>query len=223
MKNYISLLSESTLFNKLSAADIPKVLKCLEGHTKTFDKGQIIYDYYDIIEYAGIVLEGEAAMIMLNSSGNQHNIRRILPGEIFGESYSCIPTEKSIAQIISNKKSTVLFLKFENLFKKKSVQCPYVSQVTANLLKETAKINIQLNTKIEILTQKHIREKLIVFLRYIKNEKSTVTIPLNRQGLANYLGVERSALSRELSNMKKEGLIDYSKNKITVMSRLLDL
>ncbi|WHH58685.1 Crp/Fnr family transcriptional regulator [Petroclostridium sp. X23] len=218
MDQYYRILIDMPFFNNVSISRIPDIIRCLDGYIKDFEKEQIVYDYHNSINYAGIVLEGEIGIIMLNHSGNQHNICKYLAGELFGEAYACVTTEKSIVQIVANEKSKVLFLKFENLFKENAIHCPYASRVTSNLLREIAKKNIYQNMKIEILTQKYIRERLIVFLCSCKREDNTILIPYNRQDWASYLGVERSALSRELSKMKSEGLIDYDKNKITLIS-----
>ena len=221
MNQYHAFFLQTPLFKDISIQEIPRVLCCLNGYIKSFEKGQAIYDYQCSIDYAGIVLEGEVGIVMLNHSGSQHNMQKCLVGELFGEAYACVNTEKLIVQIVANKKSKVVFLRLGNLFNETSVHCPYASRVSVNLLYDIAKKNIQQNRKMEILAQKYIRDKLVLLLSFYKIENNKVLIPYDRQHLANYLGVERSALSRELSKMKADGLIDYNKNEITIISKSL--
>lgn len=221
MKKYLPILKEMPLFKHLDEEGILFIINYLDGYEKTYEKHEIIYNFLDRIEYAGIVLQGQIDMIMLNFVGNEYGSRRFIKGNLFGVAYSCIPSEESVVQVVSQEKSKVLFLKLSNLFLPKSIHCTYTAQMTTNFLIETAKNNIFQNAKIQILIQRHIRDKLIIYLCSISPYNNSITIPFNRQELANYLGVDRSALSRELSNMKKEGLIDFHKNKIYILKKAL--
>jgi CRP-like cAMP-binding protein len=206
------------LFKSLDDDNILHIIGCLDGYTKIYEKNQIIYNYFDHITSAGIVVKGEISVVMHNSYGNEYALRKFTQGTLFGEAYACIPSEPSAIQIIAQKQSTVLFLKFSNLFLPRAVSCPHASKITANLLQESAKSNIFQNKKIQLLTEKHIRDKLLIYLCDLNSSDLTITLPFNREGFANYLGVERSALSRELCKMKKEGLIDFHKNHLTILS-----
>lgn len=217
MQKYITLLKTVKLFKNSSDTTIKNIVNCLDGYTKTFNKEQIIYNYFDKIEYAGIVLEGEVISVMLNSSGNEYTLKKHYTGNIFGESYACLPSKCSFIQIISKEKSKILFLRLSNLFKNKAIHCPYASNVTSNLLKIIAKNNVFQDSKLQIVTQKHIRSKIIMYIKHFHTNNNIIILPFNRQEFANYLGVDRSALSRELSKMKDEKLIDYSKNKINIL------
>ncbi len=221
MKQYLSILKQMPLFASSDEDAIENIIQCLDGHTKKFDKNQIIYDYFEKINFAGILLDGEIRVLMQNSCGNEYSVRKIIKGSLFGEAYACVSSECSAIQVVAQKESTILFLKFSNLFLPRAVCCPHASRVTANLLQETAKNNIFQNQKLRILTQKHIRDKIIVYLYSLNSTKNTITLAFNRQELANYLGVERSALSRELCRMKNEGLIDFHKNNLTILSEVL--
>lgn len=221
MKHYLSILKQMPLFESADDDAILRILNCLDGHQKTFEKNEIIYHYFDQINCAGIVLDGEIDAVILTACGKEYGVRRFTKGTLFGESYACVPSEQSAIQIVAKKKTSVLFLKFSNLFLPQSHCCPFAAQVTANLLRETAKNNIFQNNKLQLLTQKHIRDRLMIYLGSINSSDRTIILPFNRQGLANYLGVERSALSRELCKMKAEGLIDFYKNKITILSESL--
>lgn len=221
MKKHIHILKEIPLFNSIDEDDIFDSISSLDGYKKEYEKNQIIYNFLDKINYGGVVLEGEIDMTMLNSSGNEYAVKKFVKGDVFGDAYACIPSTQSAVQIITHRKSEILFLRFSNLFLSESVLCPYTSQITKNLLMETAKNNIFQDMKIQILIQKHIRDKLIIYLSTLDLADNIITLPFNRQGLADYLAVDRSALSRELSRMKKEGLIDYHRNKLYILKETL--
>lgn len=200
------------LFDQEDEEGITHVLRCLEAYQKTYGKNEIIYHQNEPMPYAGIVLEGEVYTVMFNSVGNEHHVAQFLPGDLFGAAYACAPDIHSNVQTIACKNSRILFLKFSNLFLPDSIRCPYASQITSNLLRETARNNILQNQKIQLLTQKHIRERILLFLQSFPRDDSRIEIPFNRQAMANYLDIERSALSRELSRMKQEGIIDFQGN-----------
>lgn len=222
MEQYITLLKTIEIFKNSSDITIKNIIRCLDGYTKVFSKDQIIYNYYDKIEYAGIVLEGEVTSVILNSSGNEYTLKKHFSGDVFAESYACLPSEFSFVQLISKGNSKILFLKLSNLFKNTAIHCPYASNVTSNLLKIISRSNIFQDSKLQIVTQKHIRDKIIMYINHFHTNNNTIFLPFNRQQFANYLGVDRSALSRELSRMKDEKLINYSKNKIELLNNTIN-
>ena len=228
MKQYIPILKSSFLFEHCDDSAILSIIKCLDGHTRQYKKDEIIYNFYDTIEYAGIVLSGEVHAIMINRSDNEFVLCNYEPGSLFGGAYSCIPSEPSNLAITVQKDCTILFLKLSNLFLEKAVHCPFASRATANLLKETAHQNIFQTRKVQILTQKYIRDRFLLYLSTLSAQKPVdaghiLSLPFNRQELANYLGVERSALSREMCRMKEEGLIDFYRNEILLKQDITNL
>lgn len=218
LKQFMPVLRQTFLFDNCSDEDIFHIVECLCGYVKNYHKNQIIYNLYDNIEYAGIVLSGEVNAVMINASDNELVIRKFTDGGLFCADYACIPNEKSDVQIITKKDTLILFLKTSNLFLDSAIKCEHASKATANLLKETVRNNIFQTRKVQILSQKHIRERLTLYFNSLRDnsseKKNLIHIPFNRQELADYLGVERSALSREMGRMKDEGLIDYDKKDI---------
>ncbi len=164
------------------------------------------------------MLSGEINAVMVNSNDNELVIRKFTDGGLFCADYACIPDEKSDVQIVTKKDSLVLFLKTSNLFLDSAIRCEHASKATANLLKESVRNNIFQTRKVQILSQKHIRERLMLYFNGLRDNSTDknkhIHIPFNRQELADYLGVERSALSREMGRMKDEGIIDYNKQDI---------
>lgn len=213
------ILQNNSLFKNIDTDAIHNVLNCLEAKIETFQKNDIIYNYLDHVEYAGIILEGVVKTVMLNSNGSEYVVRHFETGEVFAEAYACTPEQKNIMQVISQKPSKILFLKLSNLLKPTSIGCVYASQVTANLLQNVVQKNIFQMKKLHIINQKKIREKLIALLIELRNDTNEVLLPFNRQGLADYLGVERSALSREMCKMQEENIIKFHKNRIIIVDQ----
>lgn len=211
------VLATFPIFNNLNHIGIEHVLNCLQATEKQYKKGDVIYSISDNVEYAGIVIEGFAKASTFNLNGDEYNIRTFEKGNLFGECFAFIPEAKMLMQVSAQTNCKILFLKLSNLTMDYAVNCKYASQVTVNLLKIVASNNIFQVRKTEIVQQKKIRDKLIMFLKSYKTNGNIILLPFNRQELANYLGVERSALSREMSKMKSEGLLDYNKNEISLL------
>jgi len=208
-------IKKSLLFKDLSNEDFKYMMTFLDGQIKDFEDNQIIFDYYRHLDVAGILLQGQVRGAMLNENGNEYSLNLYYPGDIFATSYSLIKDEVSLVQFKSVDQSQVLFIKLSNLLNNDDSRV--VNEFRINLLKVIALNNINQNKRMQVLAQKSIRDKVIVYLYGIKGNKKTINLTLNRQDLADYLNVDRSALSRELSNLKKEGYIDYYKNSITVL------
>ncbi len=213
-----SILQTMSLFDHIQRNNYQNVLCCLKSQIKEYQKGEIICGIHEPLLNAGIVLSGKVRVSFVNRGGSEHNVKQFEKGELFGEAFACIVEEKSAVQIIALQRSEILFLHFSELFTEKARTCPYASQVTQNLLRQIAKKNIFLNNKVEMLAQRKIRDRIYIYLKnIIKSSDSIINIPLSRQELANYLGVDRSALSRELCSMKDEGILTFNRNRITIL------
>lgn len=215
MKEYFWILKQSPLFAGADENAMAHILTCLEARVAVYGKGEIICHYGDCLPCAGIVLEGKLSLIVPGSDGRESNIRMACVADSFGCSHACVPQQPALMTVIARKKTKIMFLKLSKLFLPQALGCQYASLLTANLLKQTAAANLEQNRRIHIMSQKSIREKLLLLLEQSTKNGNRVQLAMNRQELADYLGVERSALSREMARMKQEGLIDYHKNEIT--------
>lgn len=216
MREYLSQLATLPLFAHLDEEGIARTLSCLEAYTSNYQRGQPVFLMGEPIIHGGILLSGEVLVGISTAEGNEHTMRSFQQGELFGAAYACVPAQYADVQMVAQEESTVLFLKLSNLFEGYATRCPCAAQVTANLLRITAQSNLIQQQKIKILSQRHIRERIITYFTTCAEVDGKVHLPFNRQELANYLGVDRSALSRELSKMKEEGLLDYRKNTFTL-------
>ncbi len=187
------------LFNSDEMAKITPYLS-----EKKYKKNEIIYHMLDIPKI-GIVLTGSVNIETIDYLGNTNILSHIQKDEIFAESYALSKTPMSV-YVKACEDCTIQFLDSQALN-----HCPKLQQT---LLMVSTQKNIRLSQRIFITSNKTIRDRVLAYLSYMSIQKNSLSfqIPFNRQQMADYLNVERSALSKELSKMKKEGLLDYNKN-----------
>ena len=210
----IDIFMACGLFKDLSKEEIEQVIKCCGKNKKKVKKGCCVYRAGDHIKEMGLVLKG--GLIIENDDiwGNKVIIDHVGPGQIFGETYACAQGEPLLVNVVAGEDTEILLINPENLFGGCSKPCPQHNKMMVNLLTMTAKKNINLSRKIMFTSSKTIRGRLSAYFSFqsMKNGSARFTIPFNRQQLADYLGVDRSAMSHELSKMKEEGRLDYWKN-----------
>ncbi|TQQ85081.1 Crp/Fnr family transcriptional regulator [Peptacetobacter hominis] len=208
------ILNNSALFDGVSENDIISMLECLNAVSKKFKKDETIYRIGDFIESIGFVLSGSVSIERYDIWGNRKIIGKISPGDIFGESYACSSEDPLMVNIVSDCDTEILFMNVNRVMAVCSNSCRLHSRIVKNLLNILAHRNLDFTRKIEYLTQKTIREKVLLYLSYedSKSDSEYFKIPFNRQQLADYLSVDRSALSAELSKMQKDGLIEFKKD-----------
>lgn len=217
MKN-ISTISKAPIFRGLTEPEIEEALSCLGAGTKAYKKDEMIYRIGDSVHHIGLVLSGGTNVIRYDIWGNQNILDHVEPGQIFAEAYACIPDECLTVTVLATSVTEILFLDVNKIVKQCPSSCYHHSRLLQNLLSVMAGKNINLTRKMSHITPKSIRERLLSYLSYesAKQGKLKFEIPFNRQELADYLSVDRSALSNELSKMQKDGIITYKKNKFAL-------
>ena len=215
----IKVLKKSALFTDIAEKDITSMLNCLMMKQKKYDKNEYIIDSTKKIYEVGIVLSGRINIIREDYWGNRNILTTLEKGELFGEAFACTQTNLNLFSIVAAEKCEILFLNYQKIISPCHRACIFHSQLIQNMLYLVAKKNIMLTTKIEHLTQKTTRKKILSYLSSIaiKQGSNIFTIPFNRQELADFLSVERSAMSAELSKMQKDGLIEYHKNNFKLL------
>ena len=210
MKEYFEILSKCPLFNGIEQFDINSMIECLNGRTINVLKGKPVFLEGDSVQFVGVVLLGAVQVIREDYYGNRSVMAILQPGELFAEVFSCAGLETMPVSVISLTDSKVLLLDCRRVFTSCSNLCHFHSTLIKNLLQEMAQKNLALTQKIRYMSQKTTKEKLMAYLLdQAKQQKNTeFVIPHDRQSLADYLGVERSAMSAEISKLKKAGKID---------------
>ncbi|HIT90749.1 MAG TPA: Crp/Fnr family transcriptional regulator [Candidatus Merdenecus merdavium] len=213
----LKLLEGTALFHGLTSDMISNVLGCLGAKTLSFQKDEFLLLADQSKPVLGVVLSGSIQIIKENILGDRMIIGVVKEGELFAETYAAAGIDTIPVSIAAIKDSQVLYLDVHKIMMTCSKSCEFHHQMTKNLLQIIAQKNMILNTKMQYLSHKTIRDRLdAYFLDQIqKNNSTTFTIPFTITQLADYLCVNRSALSRELGNMQKEGLLEYRKKTFT--------
>ncbi len=219
MKKYFDVLRKCTLFNDIEDENLIALLGCLGAKVEAYDKKYTIFAEGNPAKYIGIVLSGSAQMIKVDYYGNRSIVAQINKSEIFGEAFACAGVDKVPVTVIANEPGEIMLIDCERILHSCSNACGFHRQIIFNLMKALATKNLMFHKKMEITSQRSTREKLMTYLMQQAKAKNSdsFTIPFDRQELADFLEVERSGLSAEISKLRKEGIIDCNKNSFVLL------
>lgn len=214
MEEYIDLLFSTPLFQNISKMNLKPLLKCMSPFVKSYEKGNYITHSGQSINCIGVVLCGKVQMVKEDVWGNKSILALMPEKSIFGETFICSKSYNSTVSFQAASDCTVLYISFDKILHSCTKACEFHSRLINNMVILIAQKNIQLMEKVEITSKKTLREKILSYLslQAQRNNNLYFTIPLSRIELADYLCADRSALTRELSRMKAEGIVDYYKN-----------
>lgn len=214
MRKYLDIFRKCVLFDGIEEEHLLAMLSCLNGRVITADKDQYIFNEGDPAESVGLLLSGKAQIIKNDFFGNRTIVAAIEPAQLFGESFACADVEEIPVSVVASEKCEILLMDCRRIIATCNNVCQFHTRIIYNLLRIVANKNLMFNQKIEITSQRTTREKLMTYLLIQAKiqGKSSFTIPFDRQQLADYLEVERSAMSAELSRMQKDGLIEYKRS-----------
>ncbi len=218
MEKYLNVLKTTLLFKGIEEKSLLTAVSCLNAAAKKYKSGEFVFRAGEKIEQVGIVLSGKAQVIREDIDGRKTIIAALSAGELFGEAFCCAGTEEIPISVICSADSEVLLISYSKIFSPCEKACDHHLKLIKNLLETLARKNIMLQSKLEILSKRTIREKVLAFLEINGSGKSKKTkIPFDREGMADFLCIDRTALSHELSRMKKDGLINYQKNRFEIL------
>ena len=217
--NDFSVLQKSPLFQGVSDTELAEMTKCLGAKAKTYGKGESIYRAHDYVREIGFVIEGRVHIVKDDAWGNHNIVSEICTGEIFAEAFVCGGVGILPLSVIAASDCIIMFADFQRIITQCSNACVFHAMLIRNIVGVLARKNIMLQSKIEHITKRTTREKLLSYLSEQARQcgANSFEIPLNRQGLADYLSVERSALSAEMSRLKSDGIIDYRKSHFEII------
>ena len=206
MEHHLPLIGRSPLFANIDAADLTPMLQCLGARKRTFPKGSYLFRVGDRTTAMGIMLEGSVRLEKEDYWGNRSILASFGPGQSFAEVYACEPDLAFDINVVTTMCPS---------------SCAFHARLIRNLLGIVAKRTHALTRKIEHTTKRTTRAKLLSYLsdQAEAAHASRFVIPFDRQELADYLSVDRSAMCAELSRMKRDGLIDYNRNQFEIVRR----
>ncbi|MFR3225852.1 MAG: Crp/Fnr family transcriptional regulator [Blautia massiliensis (ex Durand et al. 2017)] len=209
-------LSHTQLFRGLEEAEIASLLSCLNAVERRFQKGEVILAEGSVTENIGVVLSGMAVVSCGDIWGNTSVLGSVPPGAVFGEAYACIPGQPMLAAVSAAEDTTVLFMNVGRVLATCTQACPFHTRLVRNLLTVCAHKSLQLSQRVQHTSSKSIRGRLMSYFSECAKRagSNSFLIPYNRQQLADYLNVDRSAMCNELSKMRRAGVIEYERNRI---------
>ena len=207
-------LTRSKLFEGIKTQELGKLLDCIAPRHKKYRKGSFVFVEEDDPAFIGMVLSGLLHIVRDDYWGNRTIVTQIEPGELFAEAFVCGGVHKIPVSVTAAKDTEIIQFDFNRITTLCSSACAFHSGLVKNMLSILAQKNMRLMDKLECLTQRGTRAKVLHYLSTLaKRQKSAaLTIPFNRQELADYLSVDRSALSAELCRMRNEGILSFRKN-----------
>lgn len=211
MEQYFSLLQKIPLFQGILPEELPQMLGCLGARTAPYAKRQVILLEGQPVSSVGIVLTGRVQIVREDFTGNRNILAEAGPGSLFAEAFCFAKTENLPVTVISVADSEILWIDSRRMASPCSSACGFHAKLLENMLAVLARKNLLLNQKIEHLSKRTTREKL---LSYLSDQAAwpggrEFDIPFNRQELADYLCVDRSAMSAELSRLQREGVLTF--------------
>ncbi|SFC52154.1 Crp/Fnr family transcriptional regulator [Ruminococcus albus] len=212
----ISVLSGSALFNGFDETEVKNLLGSLNAREKRFRKGAMIFHSGDVISTLCFVISGSVTIESNDMWGNRTILNLVSKGQFFAESYALLPDEPMLVDVCANEDCTIVYLDMKSVGRlDESMRV----RLLANLLTITTRKNLHLSSRSFHTAPRQVRGRIMAYLNTVSVQKNSreFDIPFDRQQLADYLNVERSVLSNELSKMQKDGLIRCRKNHFEIL------
>ncbi len=219
MKKYFEILRKCSLFINITDDNLIPMLSCLNARVMSFNKGETIVVEGEPAKNVGIVLSGEVQIIRIDYYGNRNIIANIESSQMFGESFACADVKSMPVSVVASEDCEIMMIDCARITKTCNNSCEFHNQIILNLLKIMAMKNIFFNQRAEVTSKRTTREKLLAYLdqQVKQNNSNSFEISFDRQELADYLEVDRSGLSAEISKLRVEGIIECRKNKFKIL------
>jgi len=219
VEKFMPILKRSKLFAGVGEDEIRAMLGCLQVVASSYKKGEYVFRQGQNLQQIALLVEGSLMVQKEDYWGNRSIIQSVEAGEMFGEAYAAPESGPLLSDVVAVADSTVLLFDVFRVLTVCSAACRFHSMVVQNLVFAVAEKNRYLVQKLGHMAKRSTREKLISYLseEAKRQGSSVVTIPFNRQQLADFLSVDRSAMSNELGKMRDDGLIEFEKNRFTLL------
>ena len=207
------------LFAGIDPANIPGLLSCLGAREINCGRGETILQEGEAAQEVGLLLSGRAEVVSTEYDGSRSILISVAEGQLFAESFACAQVEKLPVSVVAALDCRALLLDCRRLLTTCSRACAFHRQIVFNLLHIVAQKNLAMHRRALITSGRTTRDKLLSCLHMAARESGSrsVTLPFDRQGLADYLGVDRSGLSAELGKLRREGVLEFHKNSFRLL------
>jgi len=227
MNEIIEVVKENQLFDKIKENDIVKILKCSNASVESFKDNQVVFEKNDTVKKMGIVISGEFNLVSQKYNGTRVIITTLEKNDLFGEALIFSSVKRSPYDLVSSGDSKALIIPY-NIFINMCVEvCDFHKQLISNMLTILSDKIVMLNNKMSILNAETLKGRIAVYLLSLHRKTKTLTfnMPMKRQELAEFLNVTRPSLSREISNMQKDNIIEVYRSSVKIINldKLKDL
>ena len=219
MEKYIPILKRTQLFSGVGEEEIKAMLNCLQARLCIYKKGEYVLRQGEHLDKILILVTGKLHIQRDDYWGNRSIINMVSVGEMFGEAYVAPESGTLMNDVLAVEDSAVIFFDVKRIMTVCSSVCRFHSMVVQNLFFAISEKNRRLVQKLTFMIKRTTREKLIAYLseEAKRQNSSEFSIPFNRQQLADFLSVDRSAMSNELCKMRDEGLIEFEKSRFRLL------
>lgn len=219
MKKYFEILRNCSLFDNITDENLLPMLSCLNAKVLSFEKGETIISEGEPARNVGIVLYGAVQIIRVDYYGNRNIIATLDASHLFGESFACADIQAIPVSVVASENTEIMMIDCQRITKTCSDSCEFHNQIIFNLLRIMAMKNIFFNLKAEVTSKRTTREKLLTYLmqQAKQHNSNSFIIPFDRQELADYLEVDRSGLSAEISKLRADGIIECKRSSFKLL------
>jgi len=217
MKKIFDIAKDSPLFQGIAFCDFEPLLQCLSAGTATYKKDEMILLSGDPVNFVGLILSGSIKILREDADGNSTILTKLSVSEIFGEVFAFAELCHSPVTVAAAEETEIVFIDGNKIITSCGNACPFHAKLIKNMLQMFAYKNLILNQKIEILSKRRTRDKLLCFFDQQRGAANRFTLPFNREEMAAYLCVDRSAMSHELCKMRDDRLIRFHRNEFEML------
>ena len=219
MKHHLPVLSRCPLFAEIAEEDLLRMLVCLGAKTASFEKKYTVFAEGSPAGCIGIVLSGKVQVEQTDYYGNRSILDVVGPSEVFAEAFACAEIASLPVSVVACEDSEIMYIECDHILHTCENHCGFHNQLIYNLMRDLAQKMLGFHRRIDITSKRTTREKLMAYLMHCAKSagKNTFEIPFDRQGLADYLEVDRSGLSSEIGKLVKEGVIAAERGKFTLL------
>ncbi len=211
-ENAYFTMRHNILWSGVGQADFESAIRCMDARLRSFKKNSVIMMTGDEATHIGMIVSGSAKVIKEDINGDAFILTELFASDVFGEVFACAGIDHMPVSVLAAEDCEILLVNYRRIATACSSACAFHGRLIENMLKLIARKNLELNQKIDILSKRTTREKLIAFFDAQRGLAKKFAISLSREEMARYLCVDRSAMSGELGRMRDEGLILFKRN-----------
>ena len=219
MQKYLEMLKNCPLFAGIEEESLLRMLHCLGARVEHFDKKYTVFSEGTPARYVGILLSGSLQMSRVDYYGNRSILGNVKQGELFCEAFACASVEAMPISVVAIEESEVMLVDCSHILHTCQNACGFHHQMIYNLMRDLAEKNLVFHQRAEVTSKRSTREKLMAYLLLCAKEAGSnrFTVPFDRQELADYLEVDRSGLSAEISKLRREGILESDKQRFHLL------